>query len=215
MEVKAAFMGAPAEGQTLLGYVPELSAARATVWLLQSMNAGKRRLSGSSSSSSSREASSISNMPLQPASADGTAGKLHPQLHPRLQHSSSSGGDGGGGSRTLRSIIGRDDRVEVSGPVGWPYSAVGQFSFKNGSCTGVMIGPRAVLTAGHCVYSREKKMWQEDLKFVPFRWAAVREHALFARCLPCSCSASLLGSSIFKAAWQNACSENGSQSLLQ
>jgi V8-like Glu-specific endopeptidase len=32
-----------------------------------------------------------------------------------------------------------------------------------------MIGPHSVLTAGHCVYNRKRKLWQEDLKFVPFR----------------------------------------------
>ncbi|KIY95129.1 hypothetical protein MNEG_12831 [Monoraphidium neglectum] len=75
----------------------------------------------------------------------------------------------GANGRRLSYIIGSDDRVEEKDYPGWPYTAVGQVLFKKGSCSGVMIGPRSVLTAGHCVYSRKRKAWQDRITFTPYR----------------------------------------------
>jgi V8-like Glu-specific endopeptidase len=71
--------------------------------------------------------------------------------------------------RSLKYIIGQDDRFEVTDIPQWPFTAVGQFLYKNGSCSGVMIGPRSVLTAGHCVFNRKKQLWQQDIVFIPGR----------------------------------------------
>jgi len=74
-----------------------------------------------------------------------------------------------GGRRRLSHIIGEDSRRERADYPGFPYTAVGQLTYVKGSCTGVMIGPRSVLTAGHCVYSRKRKAWQVKIQFTPYR----------------------------------------------
>jgi len=72
--------------------------------------------------------------------------------------------------RSLQYVLGTDERREVTSRArSWPYSAVGQLLYKQGSCTGVMIGPGSVLTAAHCVYSRQLNMWQKRMVFVPHR----------------------------------------------
>jgi V8-like Glu-specific endopeptidase len=58
-------------------------------------------------------------------------------------------------------VIGTDDRLRVSPTTGYPWSAVTslEVSFANGLitvlCSGSIIGPTTVLTAGHCVYDHQ------------------------------------------------------------
>ncbi len=65
-------------------------------------------------------------------------------------------------TRFQRSVFSPDTRVEVSNPAVYPWSAMGRV---DSGCTGTFIGPRHILTAGHCVYSRTTKKWLGNLNF--------------------------------------------------
>jgi hypothetical protein len=54
----------------------------------------------------------------------------------------------------------------------FPYRAVGFLqlfvrSAMRGSCTGSLYGPRAMVTAAHCLYDRPSKTWTSSAKFSP------------------------------------------------
>lgn len=67
-------------------------------------------------------------------------------------------------------IIGPDDRIRVTNTRAWPYSVQGHMimQFPNGKVyigSGTMISKHHVLTAGHCVYSKEDGGWATSVQF--------------------------------------------------
>lgn len=70
------------------------------------------------------------------------------------------------------SVCGRDDRVRVSPATGIPWRLICQLIIKRADgggsrCTGWFIGPRTVMTAGHCVFSRSAGGWARSIEVVP------------------------------------------------
>jgi glutamyl endopeptidase len=63
-----------------------------------------------------------------------------------------------------RSVLGFDERTRVYATTSFPYRAMGRIA---SGCTGTLIGPRHVLTAGHCVYNIKTDSWYSNLKFSP------------------------------------------------
>ncbi|MDD1018094.1 trypsin-like peptidase domain-containing protein [Pseudomonas sp. TNT2022 ID1048] len=67
-------------------------------------------------------------------------------------------------------IIWPDDRIRVTNTRAWPYSVQGHMimRFPNGKVyigSGTMISKHHVLTAGHCVYSKEDGGWATSVQF--------------------------------------------------
>jgi len=69
-------------------------------------------------------------------------------------------------------IHGRDDRVRVYGTRTFPWRTICKLEITaaNGrrfGCTGSMIGPRTVLTNGHCVFLHDNGGWARSIRVIP------------------------------------------------
>lgn len=73
---------------------------------------------------------------------------------------------------TPESVCGRDDRRRITGTSSVPWRMICKLIItrKDGGrsgCTGWFIGPRTVMTAGHCVYSHSAGGWAKSIEVIP------------------------------------------------
>jgi V8-like Glu-specific endopeptidase len=77
------------------------------------------------------------------------------------------------------SVCGRDDRVEVVNTTAVPWRWICKLLIKfpngaGGGCTGWFIGPKAVMTAGHCVFSKANGGWAKQIEVIPGMRGTIR-----------------------------------------
>jgi V8-like Glu-specific endopeptidase len=74
-------------------------------------------------------------------------------------------------ARVLEVLIGNDDRVRIeqTTDVPWRRYCALRITFPTGVFrgTGFLIGPRAVATAGHCVYMHDQSGWAQSIEVIP------------------------------------------------
>jgi V8-like Glu-specific endopeptidase len=83
------------------------------------------------------------------------------------------------GCKELESVIGTDDRVRVTATTRYPWSCICSLliTANTGTLyigTGWLVGPRLVLTAGHCVYMADENGWASSIEVIPGRNATDR-----------------------------------------
>jgi len=67
----------------------------------------------------------------------------------------------------IESIIGADNRYQITNTTTYPYSAIVHVTSSIGGCTGWLIGNNTVATAGHCVYGNSG--WATNVRVYPGR----------------------------------------------
>lgn len=75
-------------------------------------------------------------------------------------------------SEQFERIHGRDDRVRVNNTISYPWRTICKLEItaangKRFGCSGAMIGPRTVLTNGHCVFLHDNGGWARSIRVIP------------------------------------------------
>ena len=75
---------------------------------------------------------------------------------------------------TLESVIGRDDRVQIANTRALPWKRICYLNIKTATGksylgTGFFVGPRTIITAGHCVYMHSQRGWVREITVIPGR----------------------------------------------
>jgi V8-like Glu-specific endopeptidase len=80
--------------------------------------------------------------------------------------------DARGARPKTESVIGTDERIKITNTAVYPWRAITKLymTFPNGltySCSGTMVNPKYVLTAGHCVFSSADGGWAKTITVIP------------------------------------------------
>ncbi len=91
---------------------------------------------------------------------------------PRRQDAPTASRQTRGPGYSTQKVLGSDDRGIITDTLQAPFSTV-VATFQKwpngqvGVCSGMMVGPRSVLTAGHCIHNNEHGGWAQMIRVVP------------------------------------------------
>ncbi|MCO5189047.1 MAG: serine protease [Anaerolineae bacterium] len=79
-------------------------------------------------------------------------------------------------------VIGPDDRIRITGTTSYPWRAICSLRITAGDDsqwigTGWLVGPRTVITAGHCVFIHNNGGWAKRIEVIPGRNGAQQPYA--------------------------------------